>query len=282
MKKEFLLGIAKLLRCYAGPGKTLLWRYLQRGLNVSSDEWVTVSFPEGFRFRANLREHWQRQMIAGCYDRREYAFIKNLLAPGDVFFDVGANAGYYTLMAAARVLPGGQVHAFEPHPAIAAQLQENAALNPDFKILVCRKAFSDKEGRSEFFLPPDNGWQSVEGSLQRLPGFSPVTVETQTLDGYVSEAGLKKIRLAKIDVEEAEPAVLDGARHSLSSGVLESVICEVSDGTKNEVFSRLKVYGFEQAVDLRNSNSVTVETLRPGLCNVAWLRGECFKRWNRK
>ena len=73
--------------------------------------------------------------------------------------------------------------------------------------------------------------------------------------------------------------MLRGASEVLASGVLESLLCEVSDENRKEVFSILGQYDFEKGIDLRTFKGVTLQSLHPGLSNVLWLRGQCARRW---
>ncbi|MCX7827376.1 MAG: FkbM family methyltransferase, partial [Verrucomicrobiae bacterium] len=72
--------------------------------------------------------------------------ICRFLKPGCVFVDIGANIGYHTLMAAARVGAGGSVIAFEPNPANCALLQKSIAANGFGNIRVHPNAVADHEG----------------------------------------------------------------------------------------------------------------------------------------
>ena len=130
------------------------------------------------------------------------------LRPGDLFIDVGANIGIYTLFALDL---GAEVIACEPDPHNAQRLQENLALN-GFTAEVIQKAVSDRQGILRFTQGLDSYNHLV------LDGAPPedipviVEVEATTLDDLLGDrfaAGLK------IDVEGAERLVLEGATRAL-------------------------------------------------------------------
>lgn len=130
-------------------------------------------------------------------------FIKSFLKPGMTFVDVGANVGYFTLLAASR---GCRVVAFEPTPAVVVRLHENVALNGFDEVTVVNAAVADKRGTLKLFLSPDDPEANnlYEGSIS-------VEVSTVSLDDALADHGVKKVDLLKIDAEGAEPMILIGA-----------------------------------------------------------------------
>lgn len=91
-----------------------------------------------------------------CWEPYETALTLQHLKPGDVYVDVGANIGYYTLVAAQRVGPEGKVFAFEPDPANFALLQNNVALNRLSQVQVFACALYHQDAEGHLFLSADN------------------------------------------------------------------------------------------------------------------------------
>ena len=87
----------------------------------------------------------------GEYEPVEGAVFCNLVRPGHVVVDVGANIGYYTLAAWRLVGEGGRVLAFEPTPATFRRLRENTDLNAARNVETYNLALGDEEGGAEFF-----------------------------------------------------------------------------------------------------------------------------------
>ncbi len=200
-------------------GKSFCYERLQANL-APPEDWVTVRLPRGFTLRLDLADPDQRKIyFFGDYDeRREADLLTRVLAPGEVFWDVGANLGYFTLLAAVCLRNTGQVVAFEPGPRTFERLTENISLNPFGNILTCRVAVTDREG--EAVLYHDQGSADGRANLYR-PGPDQTEsdrVRTVTLDGWRRQEGLAEPDFIKLDVEGAELAALTGAEETLATG----------------------------------------------------------------
>src|SRR5438046_3189821 len=79
----------------------------------------------GLRFDARLGSGGY---LLGTAEPDEQAALGGFLKPGDVFYDLGANIGFFATLAARLVGSGGRVYAFEPNPACAGQVRRNADL----------------------------------------------------------------------------------------------------------------------------------------------------------
>lgn len=139
------------------------------------------------------------------------------ITEGSVVLDVGANTGFYALLAGC-VDRSVHVHAFEPLPAAADQLDLNLELNPGVvAVTVVRAAVDAEAGEIDLLVPPGD---SIPTSASLESSFQPVWADTvrvprTTVDEYAS--GLGRVDALKVDVEGAEPRVLEGARETLRS-----------------------------------------------------------------
>ena len=155
-----------------------------------------------------------------------------ILRPGDCVIDIGANVGYYTMVAAKLVGPTGCVHAFEAAPRTFAGLQTNATLNPAANIHVHGQAVTDRYGETEFFTAAADrtGYSSIRDLGEQTAAVA--TVPAISLDSILAE--LPRTRLVKIDVEGAELLVLRGMR-----GLIERdrphVLLELDDAFLREL-----------------------------------------------
>src|SRR5688572_4994046 len=104
-----------------------------------------------YRFRCETPiEFWRARTLLEK-EEGTVRWIRTCVEPGDVFYDIGANIGLYTLLAGRRVGPEGMVYAFEPHVANVQSLLHNVALNElsgRVKVLSC--ALHEKEGFFDF------------------------------------------------------------------------------------------------------------------------------------
>jgi FkbM family methyltransferase len=169
-------------------------------------------------------------MREGAYERETLRAFAALLGRGMVVMDVGANVGQYTLVAAHRVGPEGQVHAFEPTPHLAEQVLRNLRLNALDNATVNAVAVSDAAGTAalHFVEPDDPGENSI---VCASPGASSIEVPTITLDGYAAGHGLARVDVIKMDIEGAEPLALRGAAGLLSGGEAPVLVLELNPKT---------------------------------------------------
>lgn len=138
----------------------------------------------------------------------ETSLLLRLLRPGDVFVDVGANIGYFSVLAASVVGEQGTVFAFEPDPSNYRLLCANASLNGfDSNIIAVEAALSDTAGEGRLFLSEDNlgDHQVYVGDEER----SSVPIELQRGSDYLA-GRLARLDLLKIDTQGSEFQVIQG------------------------------------------------------------------------
>lgn len=151
-----------------------------------------------------------------------------------LFLDVGANTGFYSLLATTADRRATAM-AFEPVPEVAALLRANLAANPQGRRVEVREAaVGDTEGAVDLHLPPAQADGTVETSASLDPDFKGtiervVQVEAHTLDGVWTAAGRPPVGVVKIDVEGVEARVLAGAA-GLLDGARPVVTIEVLPG----------------------------------------------------
>lgn len=145
------------------------------------------------------RAHW-----LGTYERDKQQRFVQFVRRGDCVFDIGAHAGYFSLLASRLVGPNGRLVAFEPCPTNLQLLQRHFALNGIENAQVIGKAVAEHEGESRF----SRGKASQMGHISTD---GEDIVSTVTLDGLWTARQIPSPSLIKIDVEGAEGAVLRGA-----------------------------------------------------------------------
>lgn len=155
----------------------------------------------------------------GLHEFEEMAFVAHFLKPGDLFLDVGANVGSYSILAASS---GARVIAAEPLPATFRHLEMNVLLNrfqPTVKLM--NIGLADRAGELRFTDALDTmNHVLAEGELA-----SSVSVPVDTIDNLVGTAIPTVI---KIDVEGYETAVLAGAAATMREPALLAVVCETN------------------------------------------------------
>ena len=149
-----------------------------------------------------------RQLLQrGIWEPFESELLRRSLKPGARFLDVGANLGYFSVLAAAWVGSAGRVYAFEPEPDNFALLAANLALNGyEGRVQACRAALSDHNGRAHLLLHPDN-----LGDHRLSAEACASSVEVDLVKGATWFAGREqRLDVVKIDVQGAEHAVVCG------------------------------------------------------------------------
>jgi len=142
------------------------------------------------------------------WEPTETKWFVNSLRPGDVVVDVGANVGYYTVLAGLLVGDTGRVYAFEPDPVAFEILRKNVALSGLDNVVVEQKAVSNEPGAIRLYLDEENHGDhriyQPEGEERKF-----VEVEAVTLDDYF--AGVEEsVDFVKVDTQGAEVAILNG------------------------------------------------------------------------
>src|SRR5712691_2447792 len=204
-------------------------RVLRRSLAYPEGPTVVATrFGNGCFEIRNYRETIQRKIyFFGYWERRETLLVRRLLRPGDVFIDVGANLGWFTVLAARCVGPTGKVVSFEPCGRHYEHLQSNLRLNQLTNVIPEKLALSDTAGTAVL-----SGMHERNEGLGTIIGGSDrrgETVSTVRFDDYWAATGYDTtIRMIKMDIEGAEIKALLGMADTLRRKLCEYLIIEVS------------------------------------------------------
>ena len=186
-----------------------------------------------YGFSMNIQSDQQIDRVIyywGCWEPNETDIIRKLLRPGYTFVDVGANDGYFSLLASSLVGESGKVIALEPTPDIAAELRANIHLNGFKNISVLERAASDVTGELTLTTPLGAGsgmttFRSVAGRSWR--------VKADRLDVLLSDSPPPNV--VEVDVEGAELKVLRGMEGLLKGEDAPHILCEVTASFLEEV-----------------------------------------------
>ena len=155
----------------------------------------------------------------GQRDTDEIAYLRSNLKEGHVFIDIGANIGYYTLVASKCVGNSGKVIAFEANPNNITMLKKNIQLNNCDNVIINNSAVSDINSKVKLSLPirtDQSGWATLskKGEYEKWP---KVEVPATSIDYYLKKENINHVDLIKMDIEGAEVKALNGMENILSS-----------------------------------------------------------------
>ncbi|BAY11367.1 FkbM family methyltransferase [Calothrix sp. NIES-2098] len=179
----------------------------------------------------------------------ELKYLNNVLQPGRVFVDVGANFGVYTVIASKLVADTGKVLAFEPAAETYPILDRNVEINNFSNVKVFHAAVSDKTGTSRFYHVNNAPNSYSLGADTESTSFEEVA--TVTLEDVFQKEAIERFDLMKVDVEGAEELVLRGSQ-SLIKKMRPQIIFEASADrakmlglTTDGAWNLLKEWGYE-------------------------------------
>lgn len=144
----------------------------------------------------------------GMYEPFETQLFRDTVKKGMVVVDIGANIGFFTVIAAQRVGASGSVFVFEPEPANFGFLKKTCELNRFTHVTLDQRAVSDTRGKSALYITPENtGAYSLVDN--RKTG-SSIPIETETLDTILTSHNISSVDIIKMDIEGAELNALQG------------------------------------------------------------------------
>jgi FkbM family methyltransferase len=183
---------------------TLVGRIVRYPLRMIPRDLVVPILGGQLRGRKWLVGSQRHACWLGIYERVLQAEMTRELKPGGVFYDVGANVGFYSLLGSALIEPG-RVFAFEPLPSNVAYLKRHLKLNKITNVEVLEIAISDKIGELPFL-------EEETRAMGRLGHGGKRLVWCSTLDSLLQEQRIPPPDFIKMDIEGAELHALNGAK----------------------------------------------------------------------
>jgi FkbM family methyltransferase len=211
------------------------------------------------------RRHASADYSAGTNELPVQVALADLLRPGDVFFDVGANVGFFSLVAARLVGPEGRVIAIEPVPANCKAIRANARRNGFRNVEVLAAAAGGVEGTATLVLTRHPGGAALATAASQPPdAVGQLRVRVATIDGLVEAGHWPAPNVVKIDVEGAETGVLEGMCRTLARWH-PVILCEVDGPDDAELAARRRT-----VVDLLAGWGYTVTELVDSYPGMTW------------
>lgn len=210
---------------------------------------------------------------SGGYEPASVALVESILQRDNVFVDIGANVGLFTLAALNRLRGSGHIYCFEPHPEVFIRLQRNLALNTA-EPWVTPFNFALGETASTGILH-NSMLEDARSSLVGYAGSSPggLEVPVRTLDQTLPN---QRVDLVKIDAEGSELSILHGMRETLRNNSNVKLLIEWNSAYADtrlweDLSTRFHIFRVEEAGPEDLVSVTDQESLKFELCNLLCL-----------
>lgn len=216
----------------------------------------------GFQLTLHI-DDWIQENIyfLGAYEKAELKAVSGILRPGDVFLDLGANLGLYSLHASRIVGESGKVISFEPFSTNFNALKEHVAMNQLSNVQLEKLAVGKESGMITLYLNESEGNLGMV-TASYIENAIKEEVKIVSIDAYRKEKKLQKVDFIKIDIEGFEYPTLLGMENTLNA-YLPSILIEILDESKSpQNENKVEVYlmGFGYKKFYINDNGELSET----------------------
>ncbi|MFF8945307.1 FkbM family methyltransferase [Streptomyces sp. NPDC014864] len=176
----------------------------------------TVQTRFGAVFAVDTSDVIQRYLyLFGMWEPHLTHWMQERLSPGDTFIDIGANIGYFSVLASRQVGPRGQVVSIEASPRFHEMLRQNLRANECTNVRSVNTAVSDTAGVLTFYLEDAGNLGATTIVRPTRAAQQTFEMSAQSLPQILTEQEIRGARLIKIDVEGAEAAVVRGLTSTL-------------------------------------------------------------------
>lgn len=246
-----------LAKPFLGSGLTVKYPFIGRVFSwfyrLSGSHLVDRPIPLGLTLRipANDQGIGLTLESTGQWEPLETATLLGVLRAGQTCFDVGANVGYYSLLAAAVVGPSGRVVAFEPDRRNLALLEGNLRLNGLTNVTIVEQAVSRSSGAAVLMVSSFDPSRHTIVEANGPKGDERRQITSVSLDEWCETHGIYP-DVMKIDIEGAEGLLVEGGRRVLADPRVRTVLMEfvapriaASGVDPAALLSTLSAMGFE-------------------------------------
>lgn len=174
----------------------------------------------------------------GSYEIDNQKIFISLIKPGDIVFDIGAQAGFYTLLASKLVGQDGKVFSFEPFPKNFGNIRKHLALNRINNAEIFEIAVSDRSGELNFA----SGNSVSTGAISES---GEILVKTRSLDDLLDSGKIYPPKVIKMDIEGAEFLALSGAKNIIQKYKPSILLATHGVEVKNRCLELLKSYDYK-------------------------------------
>ena len=203
-------------------------------------------------------------VVLRVYERPETRFFLQTIRPSTTFLDIGANIGYYSALALARIGPRGRVIAVEPDPEAFVYLRRTVAANGEDRARLVNKGLADAPGTLRLYRNLSNRGDNRFYANDLAGG--NIEVEVARADDVLASLGIERVDFIKMDVQGFEGKVLSGLERTIHNSASLVMLTEFwpwgldqSGSDPLEVLVRLQALGCE-LYELTNAGSTVALT----------------------
>ena len=225
----------------------------------------------------NMRKTFQAYVSGLIHEEATTNLFKKAVREKDIIVDLGANIGYFTLLAARLTGKEGKVYSFEPEPKNYSYLIKNIKLNNYDNVLAMQEAVSDKNGRIKLYICEHDTGHHTINQYGGIKNYKPNTdnkeifieIDTVTLDDFLRDKE-KTVDVIKMDIEGAEMLALSGMEQTIKQNqnikmfieFFPLLIKKMGDSPEEFIGKLLKDYGFSVFVIGKDYNAHNQGLLR--------------------
>ena len=224
-----------------------------------------------------MRKTFQSYAITQIHEEATTNLFKKAVREKDIIVDLGANIGYFTLLAARLTGKEGKVYSFEPEPKNYSYLIKNIKLNNYDNVLAMQEAVSDKNGRIKLYICEHDTGHHTINQYGGIKNYKPNTdnkeifieIDTVTLDDFLRDKE-KTVDVIKMDIEGAEMLALSGMEQTIKQNqnlkmfieFFPLLIKKMGNSPEEFIGKLLKDYGFSVFVIGKDYNAHNQGLLR--------------------
>ena len=203
---------------------TFIISFLKKILRIKRKELIT---DKGIFYIDPISNFGTTLLMENVYEPEMVKTIEDIISVDDSFFDLGANEGYFSVLAAKIIGGKGLVYAVEPQSRLQEIVARNFKTNKIDNYRIIQKAISNKEGTIQLSLAPDtNTGSSGLFNVQKYKNPTEV-VHMTTLERLFNDEKIKNIKLMKVDIEGLEYEAILGSQNLFKQNVIENIALEL-------------------------------------------------------
>lgn len=204
------------------------------------DKYYLIKY-RGGKIYLNLRESMMMRFRAmGIYESEKTKLFQRIIKPGMTVLDIGANKGYFSLLAAKLTTEIGHVYTFEPNPENCEWIRKSIGVNHYKNIKLFQIALFNKNTTMPFFYGKKSGHHSLIYDQE----MGSKNVQVARLDDIIRKNNITDVDFIKIDVEGAELGVLEGSKKLLKKQSPKIVI-DIHDINRKKFYKILDDCGYK-------------------------------------